>query len=334
MHLLTGSNRLPCWVTRPSLLKQDVRHIVMLQVRTLNKAYERTEWLKTNLTTTARAELILMGLNERFGICCKAENVDDFVRGLGGILWPDIVYQRRAKILAADAAVEAAEVDDPYTKDADHESMRETAYRTCAIEVLADVLDGVEKARRSGKGTTGQPPPRKAKTKELPNWVRCPDLLYRSMDDRVISIIKEVRDEPAWKRKITTEERARIIRARLQRRFDGRVSDAVMGERPGRILVDLFDTELARQLLPFLRSELKARRRRHSCAWNQMNGVWYLVEFVLLGLMEKCERNAGGKYTMTDRLCDWFRDRVVGRLTLDSTSDGVSSSRSWGRYTV
>ncbi|TGJ80268.1 hypothetical protein E0Z10_g8509 [Xylaria hypoxylon] len=208
------------------------------------------------------------------------------------ILWPDVVYKRRAKILVADE--EAANVDHLYIEGVNHKSSRETIYRTCAIELLADVLGSLEHPQSDGIGNTVQRPQCVLSKRELPNWVRCPDLLYATLDERVIEMIKNVndsKDEPDWKLDITPHERAQIIRAHIQRRFNRRVIAAVERRRPMGALFCFFDPNFTANLRPLLQKELNSRHETHSSTWNQANGVWMMVECALIEVFEDCEEH-------------------------------------------
>ncbi|KAI0537962.1 hypothetical protein GGR58DRAFT_501735 [Xylaria digitata] len=297
---------------------------------------KETKWRGGGLTTTERADIILKGIEVQFKCCQDADDVDEFVDSMARILWPDVIYERRAKVWAAE---EVAKFGHPLIEGANYEISRKMAYRTCAIELLADVLDDLEKLQDQGTGTAIRPGQHNISRSELPNWVRYPGCLYSALDEEVIGIIKEVNKskyEPTWKRKITTHQRAEIIRARIQRRFNKRVTNAVVKGRPTRALFELFDTNFAVQLRPLLMSELRIRRETHESTWNRTNGIWMIVECVLVTVLEDCEERelVINKISMHQRLLDWIGEQAALRFTSRRAPSGSIFPTPWSRYSV
>ncbi len=274
---------------------------------------------------------------------------------MASILLPDAMYDRRANILVADVDANYKHL---YRDDnVDCIFCRERAYRTCAIQLLASILDGIGKChaerqsimqnKRNGTNITELPPRlRRIKNKmELPNWVRRPDILEDYLKESVVGIIKQVnnsRHEPDWGLTITTRERAKIIHAHIQRRFNARVQAAVERRRPMAALFHVFDMKFAATLRSMLNKEMAARRNIHPSTWNQICGIWLIVECVLLGVLTECEK--ARKEPVPQSMADRVRDRL-NRLVdhgaaaartnlLGGTSGGLFRLKSWGKYSV
>ncbi|KAI0522085.1 hypothetical protein F5B22DRAFT_660461 [Xylaria bambusicola] len=343
-------SRLPCWARDTSLLRSDVKEKVILRVKALNInedmgtgwytstallfsaldhitrknaltdsiSLRTSPWYGGNITTTERAEIILHTMVLQSLFSCSPKNIDEFVLTLSSIFWPDKIFDRRANIFVADGY---ANDQDPDQDNRDYKYCQHKAYYACAIQILAGVLDDIEKRNTRGSSLTqsmnsrildGEPvirPGRITNKSDIPCWVRYPECLDVYLSDKVVDLIKEVnasKCEPSWRLKITTEERAKILHARIQRRFNKTVRRAIERQRPMAALFHIFETRFAETLRSMLTQELRVRRDAHPSAWSQTCGIWHLVQNVLLRVLEDCERqrrtSKGGLEALHDRI--------------------------------
>ncbi|KAI1271678.1 hypothetical protein F5Y07DRAFT_404170 [Xylaria sp. FL0933] len=243
------------------------------------------------------------------------------------ISWINTLYDQRANILAADT-----ELNDKYlsSKKEDLSFGREKDYEIYAIQILATILDGIEEGNAETQARphvqhyrmklTGQLSRSRLITnlREFPNWVLCPDILHVYLQENAIDVIKGLnksRCESTWRCNISTEERAKIVHTRLLRRFDLRVQKVVGRRRPMAALCHIFDARFAERLRSVIDGELEARRHMHPSIWNQVCGVWLIVEHVLLGILTEYEDESQGQVReritgrSSDRLNRLFKDR-------------------------
>ncbi|KAK5627007.1 hypothetical protein RRF57_002722 [Xylaria bambusicola] len=333
-----ASSRLPCWARNTSLLQHDVKEKVILRVKALNRNEDITSpWYAGSTTTTARAEIIIHTMALQSPLSWNPTNIDEFVLTLSSIFWPDKIFDRRANIFVADGYA-----SDQYIEDNDdYNYCRKRAYYACAIQILAGVLDGIEKRntpdssrtqrmrRKQVAGEQATRPDRITNKSDIQCWVRYPECLDVYLSDEVVHLIKEVncsKCEPSWRLNITTEERAKILHAQIQRRFNKTVTRAVERQRPMAALFHIFDTRFAESLRSMLTQELRARRDAHPSAWSETCGIWYMVHIVLLGVLTDCERyrrtSKGGLEGLRDRLNGLVKSSaVLGTALLTAITD-------------
>ncbi|KAI3327086.1 hypothetical protein HD806DRAFT_550713 [Xylariaceae sp. AK1471] len=302
------------------------------------------QWYDSSLTTMQRAEIILSGITQRLKHCWVAENLDKFVFNMNKILWPDVTYQRRRIIFAADAKWKYAHRRNN-NDDGDCCFCREDAYRTCAIQLLASVLEDCETRHATTRDSL--PQSKRITRSELPNWIRRPSMLEAHLHPNVVDTIKALNsssDEPVWNLKITTNQRVDILLAHLVRRWSRRVANSVERRREAGALFYFFESNFALDLRSEVRKEVKLRREAHSSDWNQINGVWMVVRLALRTVLEECEKcddeEPVPKSTI-DRLRDWFNKRLklgesssARNLPWANMHNNFSHRTSWGKYSV
>ncbi|KAJ8129607.1 hypothetical protein O1611_g4027 [Lasiodiplodia mahajangana] len=288
-----------------------------------------------------------MGITPNSKHCWNAENLDEFVSSMSMILWCNILYDQRSRILSADIDANSGHLD---RDGGDCAFCREVAYRTCAIRLVASVLNDNE-ARyaaaqafqwKKGKGTgfsVQLTPPQLITNKlELPTWVRCPQILEVSLQERVVNIIKSLSHSTNanWHLNITTHERVKIIHAMLQRRFNKRIIVAVETKRPMAALFHLFQPKYVLTLRSKLSQEIQARRNRHPSKWHQANGIWMVVKYVLLKLLEDCgqfDKSSVPTKAKTP-LLSWFKHHLKRKDAWYHAASSSSRRKSWRKYSV
>ncbi|KAI1125438.1 hypothetical protein F5Y10DRAFT_284316 [Nemania abortiva] len=317
----------PCWARDTSLLKHDVHKSIRRRVQALNKmGHKEGRWYDSDLTTRERARIILDGMAPKGDGCWNVNDLDEFMSRMNKILWPNVMYDQRARILFAEAN---AGTMHPPGEMVDCYFCRESAYRGCATRLLASVLDDnearyaanqvfLQKKRKVSGFTVQLPPPGSiANTTELPTWVRRPEVLDVCLQKRVVNIIRGLRssgDTTTWHLNIMTDERVDIILAQMQRRFTKRIMTAVETRHPMEALLYLFEPKYVLNLRSKLQQELQSRRDEHPSKWNQANGIWAVVKYVLTKVLKDCEEfeELEGKWPptrTTNRLLSWIKDR-------------------------
>ncbi|KAI1296124.1 hypothetical protein F5Y03DRAFT_398954 [Xylaria venustula] len=347
MRFRSATANLPPWARDISLLKNKVRQIVIVQVKVLNRMGRSSYWYDPCLTTAERAELILRGIYERRKPSWNAKDLDEFVGDMIRVVWFNDLYDRRAQIMAVDAEVN-------YKNDSSDNSDlgRVKAYKTCAIQILADILDGLQmrhtqrspslNSMHSGTNSTkGPEQARHLKTRtELPDWIRRPEILDSYFQEQVVEMIREMhnsREDPSWRRQMTIEERAKVIHVRLQRRWNRRVRMAVERRRPMAAINHIFDSNFAERLRPEVYKEMEDRRHTHPSSWNRTCGIWLIIERVIVGILRELEEaqqqrvREGIVIQLTGRLSRLLKGHVSSS---GSWFKGPSRLKIWGKYSV
>lgn len=288
-----------------------------------------------------------MGITIKSKQCWNADNLDDFVASMNKVLWPNIMYNRRSTIFSADTEAQSEHLD---SDNGDCAFCREAAYRTCAIKIMAGVLDEIEaryaasqaplQKTRKGSGFTVhllQPHPITNKA-QLPNWVRWPEILDAHLRERVVNIIRDLNhsSKTTWHLDIPVQERICIIHAHMQRRFTKRMTAAVVGKQPMGALFYLFDPSCVVNLRSKVNQEIKARREIHPSIWHRTNGIWIVVKYVLTKLLENYEADEEMIPTRKrEKLLGWLKDHIMPSETSSSTSSIISPRQMYSRtYSV
>ncbi|KAI0975869.1 hypothetical protein F4678DRAFT_457225 [Xylaria arbuscula] len=347
MRFRSATANLPHWARDISLLRNKVRNIVITQVKVLNRTGRSSYWYDPSLTTAERAEMILGGIYQRRKPSWNARDLDEFVGEMIRVVWADYMYDRRAQIMAMDA-----KVNYEHQSSDSGDLSRERAYKTCAIQILADVLDDLQNqhTQRSPSlqsmpnGTTTTGGPQKARDiksrTEVPDWVRRPEILDLYFQEQVLDMIREIddsREEPGWRRHMTVEERAKIIHTQLQRRWNRRVRMAVERRRPMAAIHYVFDSNFAERLRTEVYKEMEDRRHTHPSTWNRTCGIWLITERVIVGILK--DREEAQQQRARENVVVQLTDRLSRLLKGHVSSSGgwfkgPSRLKIWGKYSV